>query len=155
MKLPWEKGYIYGIINKTVLKYFRESKDKLDRESISIDDDDFPEELLSIEDRYNFVNKILETKIERDIYALKTYSKDEKEKIVETLENIAAESGLSKFITPLTFNEKLVVFLVYIENYQVNEVAVLLNTTRMSIWRRDKSIKKKILKVKEELKNGR
>ncbi len=150
-----EKRYIYGIINKTILKYFRESDNKIENESISIDDEDFPEELLAIDDKYNLVNKILDTKILRDICALKPYSQYEKEKIVETLDSIASESGLSMFITPLTFNEKLVVFLFYIENYQVNEVAILLNTTRMSIWRRDQSIKKKISKIKEDLNNGR
>lgn len=149
-----EERYIYGIINKTILKCFRESS-KLEKENISIDDEAFPEELLAVEDKYNLVNKILGTKIIRDISALKPYSKYEMKKIVDTLESIVAETGLSMFIAPLTFNEKLVVFLLYIENYQVNEVAVLLNTTRMSIWRRDKSIKKKISKVKEELKNGR
>lgn len=51
----------------------------------------------------------------------------------------------------MTFNEKLVVFLLYIENYQVNEVAILLNVSRMCIWKRDKSIKNKIKEVKEKL----
>lgn len=150
-----EERYIYGIINKTVLKYFRESDNKIENGSISIDDENFPEELLAIDDKYNLVNKILDTKILRDICALKPYSQYEKEKIVETLDSMASELGISMFIKPLTFNEKLVVFLFYIENYQVNEVAILLSTTRMSIWRRDQSIKKKISKIKENPNNGR
>lgn len=111
-----EKRYIYGIINKTVLKYFRKSDNKLEKESISINDNNFPEKLLARNDKYNLVNKILETKILRDIYALKPYSKYGKEKIVEALESIATESGLSMFIIPLAFNEKLMVFLLYMEN---------------------------------------
>ena len=59
-----------------------------------------------------------------------------------------------RFIAPLTFNEKLVVFLLYIENYQINEICILLQVTRMAIWKRDKSIKKKINEVKEKMKNG-
>lgn len=149
-----EERYIYGIINKTVLKYFRETS-KTEKEIISIDDNDFPEDLLAIDDKYNFVNKILETKILRDVCALKPYSQYEKEKIVETLDNIANETGISMFITPLTFNEKLVVFLFYIENYQVNEVATLLNISRIAVWKRDKSIKNKIQNVKEKLENER
>lgn len=150
-----EEKYIVGIMNKTVLKYFRDSSKSLEKESVSIDDDDFPEELLAVNDKYNLVNKILGTKILRDISALKPYSKYEKEKIVETIENISKESRLSVFTAPLTFNEKLVVFLLYIENYQVNEVAQLLNTNRSTIWRRDLSIKKKIKQIKEKLENGR
>lgn len=150
-----EEKYLIGIINKTVLKFFRESSNNFEKESISIDNDDFPEEMLSVDDKYNLVNKILETKILRDISTLKPYTKYEQEKIVETLEGIAKEAGLSMFITPLTFNEKLVVFLFYIEGYQVNEVATLLDVTRMAIWKRDTSIKRKIKKVKEELTNGR
>lgn len=150
-----EERYIYGIINKTVLKYFRESDNKIENGSISIDDENFPEELLAIDDKYNLVNKILDTKILRDICALKPYSQYEKEKIVETLDSMASELGLSMFIKPLTFNEKLVVFLFYIENYQVNEVATLLNISRIAVWKRDKSIKNKIQNVKEKLENER
>ena len=69
------------------------------------------------------------------------------------LENIALNSGLNRFIVPLTFNEKLVVLLLYLENYQVNEVAVLLGVNRKTIWQRDRSIKNKIKKIKEEVEN--
>ena len=149
-----EERYIYGIINKTILKYFRKTN-KLEKESISIDDDDFPEELLATEDKYNFVNKKLETKILRDICASKPYSKDEMKEIVDTLENIAVELGLSMFITPLTFNEKLVVFLLYLKKYQVNQIAFLLDVNRRTICNRVNSFKKKVSDVKVNLKNGR
>lgn len=149
-----EKKYIYGIINKTILKYFRESS-KLEQENISIDDDDFQEGLLAVDDKYDFVNKTLETKNAMDISNLRPYSKYEMERIVDTLEVIASESILSKFIASLTFSEKLVVFLLYLEKYKVNQVAKLLGVNRRTICNRDTSIKKKINEVKENLKDGR
>lgn len=69
------------------------------------------------------------------------------------LDNIASKSELNKYIKPLTSGEKLVVFLLYLENYQVNEVSILLDISRMAIWKRDKSIKAKINIVKENIKN--
>ena len=75
--------------------------------------------------------------------------------IVDTLENIAVELGLSMFITPLTFNEKLVVFLLYLKKYQVNQIAFLLDVNRRTICNRVNSFKKKVSDVKENLKNGR
>ena len=137
-----EKSFIYGIIRKTSLKFIRNLIKVKQNEILYLDSDDAPEELL-IDDNSN------------NISDLKIFSKYEKEQIVKTLENIALEAGLKKFITPLTFNEKLVVFLLYVENYQVNEVATLLDVTRMSIWKRQKSIKRKIEKVKESIDNGR
>ena len=88
-------------------------------------------------------------------FSLKPYTDYEKEKIVEMLDNIASKSGLNMYLKPLTSAEKLVVFLLYLENYQVNEVAILLNVTRMAIWKRDKSIKNKISNIKENMKNDR
>ena len=96
----------------------------------------------------------METKILKDISDLKPYTKYEKEKIVEMLNGIASKTELSIYIKPLTFNEKLVVFLLYLENYQVNEVAILLNISRMTIWRMDKSIKNKISKIRMEAKKN-
>lgn len=150
-----EKKYIYGIIYKTVLKFQRIISRKLEKESISIDDDEFPEELLAVYDTYNFGNDFSELKILRDISALKPYTRDEQERIVEILERIAKDAGLSVFITPLTFNEKLVVFLLYLTKYQVNQVAILLNVDRRTICNRENSIKNKFNKIKEGKKNER
>lgn len=153
-----EIAYIYGIIKKASLKFKKKYyKIMRNEENHFFYDDSYDKELLQTEENeeFNFINKILETKILRDITALKPYSQYEKEKIVKMLDNFACESGLDRFIAPLTFNEKLVVFLLYMENYQVNEVAILLNVSRIAIWKRDKSIKNKIQKIKEELSNGR
>ncbi len=150
-----EKKYIYGIIYKTILKYQRIISRRLEKESVSIDDDEFPEELLAVSDTYNFSDNLSELKILRGVYALKPYTIDEQEKIVKILERIAKNEGISMFITPLTFNEKLVVFLLYLAKYQVNQVATLLNVDRRTICNRKKSITNKFKKIKENYKNGR
>lgn len=148
-----EKAYIYGIIHKTALKYIRNLYKIRNNEEFLEDSVNFNESLISVRDNDEILDKILETKILKDINSLKPYSAYEKEKIIEMLENIASRSELNKYIKPLTSGEKLVVFLLYLENYQVNEVAILLNVSRMAIWKRDKSIKSKINIVKENFKN--
>lgn len=149
-----ERAFIFGIIRKTSLKFIREYSKIEKNEVLILDNENVPEEILKDKSAPDLVDKILETKILRDISDLKPYSQYEKEKIVETLERIALNAGLKDFITPLTFKEKLVVFLLYVENYQVNEVSILLNISRVAVWKRDKSIKEKINNVKEKLKNG-
>lgn len=150
-----EKNYISAIIYKTILKYQRTISRKLEKEFLSIDDDEVPDELLSVSDTYNFGNNLSELKILRGISALKPYTRGEQERIVEILERIAKNAGLSMFITPLTFNEKLVVFLLYLAKYQVNQIATLLNVDRRTICNRENKIKNKFNKVKENLKYGR
>lgn len=150
-----EEKYLYGIINKTILKYQRILSRKLERETISLDENESLKELFAVNDTYNFGNDLSETKILRGVSALKPYTVEEQKRIVEALENTAKESGLSVFITPLTFNEKLVVFLLYLENYKATQVMKLLNVDRKTIYNREKSIKNKFEKIKEDLKNGR
>lgn len=137
------------------MKYIRESSKKLENECMSIDDDGFPEQLLLVEDTYNFLSKNAKTEMLREILTLEPYSEYEKEKIVETLDNILKELEISNHIASLTFNEKLVVFLLYLEGYNVNQVATLLNVNRKTICNRNTSIKRKFEKVKESLTNER
>ena len=54
---------------------------------------------------------------------LKPYSFREQKNMVKILDNIAHESDLEIYIKQLTFKEKLVVFLLYIKGYKINEVA--------------------------------
>ena len=54
---------------------------------------------------------------------LKPYSFTEQKNMVKILDNIAHESDLEIYIKQLTFKEKLVVFLLYIKGYKINEVA--------------------------------
>lgn len=154
-----EKAFVRGIIRNASLHFLKDYLKVQEREVMSLDDIDnkenknaFERKFLSFYDNYNFIDKILETEILRDISALTPYTQYEKEKIVKLVDNLAYEAGLEKFIAPLTFEEKLVVFFVYIVEYQINEVVVLLNMGRSSIWRYDNSLKDKISKVKEELK---
>lgn len=150
-----ERSFIYGIIRKTSLKFARVINVIKEREFLSLDDEDTSKEFLIDNNSCAFVDTVLDTKIQRDISALKPYSQYEKETVVKRLEKIAKNYGLEKFIIPLTFNEKLVVFLLYIENYQIKEISILLNITRIAIWKRHKSIKNKFNKVKEQMKNDR
>ena len=149
-----EKAYIYGIIRKSALKYTRELLRIKKNEEFLDDSNEIKESLFSVQND-ELLEKILETKILKDINSLKTYTAYEQEKIVEMLDNIASKSDLNEYLKPLIFGEKLVVFLLYLENYQVNEVAQLLGVSRMAIWKRDKSLKNKISNVKEKLNNGR
>ena len=149
-----EKSFVYGIIRKSSLKFIREYTKVKNNEVLLSDKEGLSEDDLADTTKLDLIDKILDNKILKDISVLKPYTQYEQEKIVETLEKFAFESGLLRFITPLTFNEKLVVFLLYVEKYQVNEICILLNVSRMAIWRRDKSLKKKISKVKEKMKNG-
>ena len=152
-----EVRYIRGIIRNTVNTYMKNYYNVSENELLGINDNLIGENIIDNKnyDEDNFINKILDKKILRDTSALQPYSKYEQEKIVDLVDEYALNCGLEHFIAPLTFNEKLVVFLLYMQDYQVNEIAILLNIDRSSIWRRDKSIKKKIMKVKEDLKNGR
>lgn len=148
-----EKAYIYGIIHKTALKYIRNIYRIKNNEEFFEDSINLNKSFISVCDNDEILDKILETKILKDINSLKPYSAYEKEKIIEMLDSITSKSGLDKYLKPLTSGEKLVVFLLYLENYQVNEVAILLNISRMAIWKRDKSIKNKINKIKEKKEN--
>lgn len=151
-----EKSYVRGIIKKTTNTFMAKYYEISNNELLTIDDKSLENDFESKEyDDFGFINKILDNKILKNISDLKPYTKYEKEKIVRIVDEYVQDSNYGHFIAPLTFNEKLVVFLLYMQNYQVNEVAILLNVDRSSIWRRDKSIKKKFKKLKEEMLNGR
>lgn len=93
-----ERSFIYGIIRNTSLKFAREMKKINEKETISLNDTDILEETLVDPNSYDFIDKILDTKILRDVSVLKPYSQYEKEKAVQALENIALNSNLQKFI---------------------------------------------------------
>ena len=54
---------------------------------------------------------------------------------------------MNKYIKQLTYDEKLVVFLLFIKEFKVNEVAKLLNISRYAVSR-------KKVKIKEKIRNG-
>ena len=66
-------------------------------------------------------------------------------------DSLLRESCLFELIRTLTFNEKLVFFLFYLEDYKNMEVAALLNNSERTILNRRKSIYNKIKKMKGEL----
>ena len=70
--------------------------------------------------------------------------------IVLRLDSILRELCLFDLIRTLTFNEKLVFFLFYVENFKNGEISKLLGNTEKTILNRRKSIDTKIEKMKEE-----
>lgn len=150
-----EIKYLRGIIWKSARKCKRNNyyKDKFESESIFSENID--ERLLMVEDKYEFFNRVLESQTTKAEIKLKPYTAEEQKNIVKLLDNIAYESGLEIYVKQLTFKEKLVVFLLYIKDYKVNEVASLLKISRKTINYRDNCIKAKFKIVKGLIENGK
>lgn len=146
-----EIKYIRGIIWKSARKCRRDNYKRNYMEGTSIDDENINEKVLMVEDRYNFLDRILVSENKE----LRPYTHAEQCNIVKAMDNIACESGLSAYMKQLTFKEKLVVFLLYERCYKVNEVAKLLNIDRTTVTYRDNCIKEKIRTMKGLMKNGK
>lgn len=98
---------------------------------------------LPIEDNYNF-----------DDFGLRSCSRDlspltevEKTNIVNKINMLMDELWLFDLKRTLTFNEKLVFFLLSVERYKGVEVMKLLSITKMTVYNRKKSIASKISKM--------
>ena len=150
-----EKKYIRGIIWKSVRKCRRDNYKRNKFESTSIYDENIDQRLLMVEDEYSFLDRILVSEYAKAELELKPYSDVEQRNIVKAFDNLARESNLYVYVEQLTFKEKLVVFLLYVKGYRVNEVASLLNISRKTINYRDNCIKEKIRIAKGLIKNGR
>ena len=148
-----EKKYIRGIIWKSARKCRRDNYKRNQLENVSIFDEKLDQRVFMVEDEYSFVDRILTSEYAKSEIELRPYTIIEQKNIVNTLDNIANESGIKKYIEQLTFKEKLVVFLLYIKGYKVNEVAQLLNISRKTVHYRDNCIKEKIRIMKELMKN--
>ena len=141
-----ERLIIFGVIWKTARKfknkYFVEKKcyceliDNLD---------------LSVEDVYTFYTYNSQGRI----MSLAPLTEAQKCDVVTDFDSLSRELCLFELIRTLTFNEKLVFFLFYIEEYKNIEIAKLLNITDRTIRNRKKSIDKKIENMKGDFKNGR
>ena len=142
-----EVKYIRGIIWKTARKCWNKENKKNNVEFKSIFDDDLDQRLLITEDEYNISNYVLTNNYTKNELVLKPYNVIEQSQIVYELNRIAYDSNMNKYIKQLTDKEKLVVFLLYIKHFKVNEVAKLLNISRYTVNYRDKKIKEKIRKV--------
>lgn len=79
---------------------------------------------------------------------------DQKTAIVNQLNMLMDELSLFNLKRALTFNEKLVFFLFFIQKYRTTEVMELLAVDRKTIYNRRKSIQMKIEGRKDEL-NGK
>ena len=131
-------GLIWKVARKYKRKYFLEQK----RYCEIIDNID-----LQVEDTYTFYTY----NSQRDIVSLIPLTDEQKCDIVMEFDSLLRESCLFELIRTLTFNEKLVFFLFYLEEYKNMEVAALLNNAERTILNRRKSIDNKIRKMKGEL----
>lgn len=103
-----------------------------------------------VEDTYTFYT----SKSQEAIVPFRTLNDKQKCDIVMDLDSLLRELCLFELIGTLTFNEKLVFFLFYVEDFRNGEIAKLLNNTEKTILNRRKSIDKKIDKMKGDLKYG-
>lgn len=131
-------GLIWKVARKYKRKYFLEQK----RYCEIIDNID-----LQVEDTYTFYTY----NSQRDIVSLTPLTDEQKCDIVMEFDSLLRESCLFELIRTLTFNEKLVFFLFYLEEYKNMEVAALLNNAERTILNRRKSIDNKIKKMKGKL----
>ncbi len=137
-----ERLTILGIIWKVARKYKRKYYNEQKRYCEIIDNID-----LAIEDTYTFYKYNLQS----EILSLTPLTDEQKCDIVMEFDSLLRESFLFELIRTLTFNEKLVFFLFYLEDYKNMEVAALLNNSERTILNRRKSIDNKIKKMKGEL----
>lgn len=130
-----ERLTILGIIWKVAHKYKRKYYNEQNRYCEIIDNID-----LAIEDTYTFYKYNLQS----EILSLTPLTDEQKCDIVMEFDSLLRESCLFELIRTLTFNEKLVFFLFYLEDYKNMEVAALLNNSERTILNRRKSIDNKI-----------
>lgn len=137
-----ERLILLGLIWKVARKYKR--KNFLDKKRYCeiIDNIDLP-----VEDTYTFYTY----NSQRGLVSLIPLTDEQKCDIVMDFDSLLRESCLFELIRTLTFNEKLVFFLFYLEDYKNMEVAALLNNSERTILNRRKSIDNKIKKMRGEL----
>lgn len=135
-----EKLTILGIIWKVSRVYKRRYFATQNKFYTIIDDID-----IATEDEYSFCNL---SGLELPLAQLTDKQKCD---IVMELDKMLKELNLFDLIGTLTFNEKLVFFLYYIEDYKNVEIALMLGNTEKTIFNRRKSIDNKIKMMKGEL----
>ncbi len=137
-----ERLIILGVIWKVARKYKRKYYIEQKKYCEIIDNID-----LVTEDTYTFYKYNSQSKI----VSLTPLTEKQKCDIVMELDSLLRELCLFELIRTLTFNEKLVFFLFYLEEYKNMEVATLLDNAERTILNRRKSIDNKIKKMKGEL----
>lgn len=137
-----ERLIILGVIWKVARKYKRKYYIEQKKYCEIIDNID-----LVTEDTYTFYKYNSQSKI----VSLTPLTEEQKCDIVMEFDSLLRELCLFELIRTLTFNEKLVFFLFYLEEYKNMEVAALLDNAERTILNRRKSIDNKIKKMKGEL----
>ncbi len=139
-----EKLILFSIIWRTARKYKRKCYIEKAENYEFIDNIDY-----LVEDEYLSYN------IKYQISPLNILEDEQKCKIVIQLDSLFKELSLFELIKILTFDEKLVFFLFYLEDFNNREVSKILQTTERTIFNKRKSIEKKINKMKGKLDHGR
>ncbi len=121
-----EKSILKVIIKNTRIDYFRKNKHILEEKELK-------EELLYSNDK---MEKDLENKLDKEFQA-------------DKFENIFSDKSLSKFAKALTYNEKLVLSLYYVENKSDEQIGKILFMTRSAV---NKKRHRAIEKIKNECK---
>lgn len=106
----YERTELISIIFRVAKKYKLKLYNKLKREMLVIDELD-----LRVEDTYNFDESL--SRNYKD--ALCPLNDEEKDNIVKQLNILMKEVRLCNLKKTLTYNEKLVFFLIFIENQKV------------------------------------
>lgn len=140
-----EKTYLKGAIKKAFLRFLEYEQIGGKFKIYCIDDEYIQNQLPVVVDEYFIDEKInmIDSWSNNDKYSL-----EQKMICVARLMEVAVGLGVEEYLRTLTFNEKLVFFLVEIENFQVYKTAYLLDVTPKTIYNRNQSAKNKIEKEK-------
>lgn len=141
-----EKAELTSIIWRVAKKY-KILLYKQQKRNVSIID----ELDLIVEDDYNFDNPNIQD-LKGKVAPL---TESQKTDIVNKLNMLMDDLCLFELKRTLTFNEKLVFFLLLVERFRGVEVMKLLSISKMTVYNRRKSIENKINKVLGGLTNGK
>ena len=139
-----EDKYIVCAINKAFLSSIRKYSEEKGIKKYSIDDVNIQEQLPTYRDTY----------FEENLYQIdswntsQVYSKEQQDICVKKLNKLALQFGLERYLKTLTYNEKLVFFLMDIKGFTINKASFF---TAMD-WR---TIKKKYLSAKNKIEEER
>lgn len=143
-----EEKYIKASIKKAYLKFIRNNFKELKAKKYSIDDVNIQDKIPVIEEKYFHENlyQIESWNLEHK------YSKEQQDICVQKLNSLAVQFGLDKYIRTLTYNEKLVFFLLNIQCLSMNKASFLISVDWETVKRRKKSADRKI--EEEKNRNG-
>ena len=146
-----EKNYLKSAIKKAFLDFSKYIRSKNRLITYSIEDEYIQKLLPTVDDEY-FIYDIKD--IIGLVYSNIIFSVNQKEICVKQLEEIAVHLEIKYILRTLTFNEKLVFFLLEVLNCPVNKIANALSVTEKTVYNRNKSAKNKIEKEMEWLDKG-